>query len=142
MDQRILWILAWIALLAGTGLSAFGMFELQQQMELSAGGMRSPGKVVDFVLPRWRYTGVSVDLELVSAQAQPLRIHIDHASSLRNWARGVTLSVVCSTKTNRPEACSVDAFADRWLEPTLALIAGLPAFMLGGIALLEDSRWR
>ena len=142
MGQRVLWVLAWIALLAGTALSALGMFELQQQMELSASGTRSPGKVVDFVLPKWQYTGVSVDLDLLPAQAQPLRIHIDHASSLHNWARGAALSVVCSTGMDRPGACKVDDFADRWLEPALALIAGLPAFMWGGIALLDDWRRR
>lgn len=141
MRQRVRWLVAWIGLLGGTALSAFGMFELQQQMELSASGMRSPGRVVDFVLPKWQYTGVSVDLDVLSVQAEPLRIHIDHASSLRNWAKGATLSVVCAAGMNGPGACEVDDFADRWLKPVLALIAGLPAFMWGGIALLDDWRW-
>lgn len=135
MSQRALWFLAWTALLAGTGLSALGMVELQQQMELSASGVRSPGKVIDFVLPKWRYTGVSADVDLLSLQAQPLRIHIEHASSLRDWAKGTMLDIVCKTGIDRPEACKVDAFADRWLDPALALIAGVPAFIWGGVAL-------
>lgn len=139
MRYRVHLTLAWIVLLLGAASCTFAVLELQQQIELSATGQSVLGKVVDFVLPRWRYGGASADFDLESRQIAPMRVHIARASSLRAWEKGLTLNLVCAREDSQVGACQVDAFADRWLEPTLLLMLGLPALAWSGFVLLLDN---
>ena len=132
----------WVLLLLGALLCAFGMLELQQQIEFSAKGVSAPGKVVDFTLFKWRYLGASADFNLAPADATPVHVRVEHASSMRAWEKGMTLNIVCAKSGTQGEICQVDAFADRWLRPTLLLSVGLSALLWGGLARLDDSHWR
>jgi hypothetical protein len=136
MRYRIRLTFAWIVLLLGAGSCTFAVLELLQQIELSARGQSALGKVVDFALPRWRYGGASADFDLQSRQTSPMRVHVERASSLRDWEKGLTLNLVCAREDSQAAACQVDAFADRWLEPTLLLMFGLPALAWSGFVLL------
>ena len=127
---------AWGILLLGAGLTGVAAIELQRQIDLSANGVAVPAKVVDFVIPKWKYRGASADFEVEQPQTSLLRIHVEHASVMRDWSKGTTLRLICANLYVRDAACQVDAFADRWLEPTLLLMVGLPAVLVGGRLLL------
>jgi hypothetical protein len=126
---------AWIALLVGGLLTALGIAKLQHQIELSAHGVRAQGKVVDFLISQGGGVGASADFEVTPPGTPPFRVHIEDASSMRNWDKGITLNLVCAEPQPRGTECEVDAFADRWLEPMLFLITGLPALLWGGLKL-------
>jgi hypothetical protein len=132
MRSRVPLRVAWSVLLLGAGLTGVAAIELQRQIDLSANGVAVAGKVVDFVIPKWKYRGASADFEIEQAQASLLRVHVEHASVMRDWSKGTTLTLICANLYVQDAACQVDAFADRWLEPTLLLIVGLPAVLVAG----------
>jgi hypothetical protein len=135
-----LWFIC-IVLFIGATLSTLGVVELQRELELSATGVRAEGTVVSFAVPRWSYKGASVDFEIAQPQATSRRVHVDHASVIRDWDQGMPLVLVCAQRSDQVETCEVDGLLDRWFEPALLLMLGLPVVVWGGSTALERWPW-
>jgi hypothetical protein len=137
MPHLVPLITGWVMLLLGALLSTFGAVQLQREITLSAKGVPAHGTVVDFALPKWSYLGASAEVDVEPPQAPPVRVHIDRASSMRDWRKGATLNVICDSLIVRGAACHVDDFADRWLEPVVLSVVGVLAAVMGGLMVLR-----
>jgi hypothetical protein len=135
MRRRGLLSLTTLALLLGVLLTALGAAKLQHEVSLNANGLRTPGKFVDSVTLGGRDFGTSAVFEVVPAAGSPFRVRVGSASPLRDWDKRTTLNLICSELRPQAERCEVDTFADRWLEPMLLLVVGLPALAWGALGI-------
>jgi hypothetical protein len=127
MHRPRLLLLPRLALILGGLLTALGTTKVQHEINVNAKWVRTPAKVVDFGLPTRRNVGASTVFEVVPPGTPPFRVHVSSSSSLHDWDKDITLTLICSELRPETESCEVDAFADRWLEPMLLLIGGLLA---------------
>ena len=125
-----------LVLLLGATLATFGAVGLQREIQLSAKGVHASGTVVDFELPKWRYPGAVADLDLEVIRDPPIRVHVKSASLSGDWHKGEALALICESLSARAPACRPDGFVDRWLEPALLLIVGVPAVVVGARRML------
>lgn len=130
-------ILCWLVLLLGATFATLGAVELQREIQLSAKGVHASGTLVDFELPKWRYPGAVAELDLEVVRDPPIRVHVRSASLSRDWRKGEALALICESLSARAPACRRDVFTDRWLEPALLLIVGVPAVVVGARRLLR-----
>jgi len=122
-----------LALLLGGLLTVLGATNLQHEFALSANGWRAPGRVVDFVKLPGSGVGPATVLEVVPPDSPPFHVQVSRPSSSYDRDKGVTLNLVCSELRPEAKSCEVDTFADRWLEPMLLLVVGLPALAWGAL---------
>jgi hypothetical protein len=131
--MRLSGLLTTAALVLGGLLTALGTTRLQQEINLNANGLRAPGRVVDLVQLPGSGVGAATVLEVAPPGAPPFRVQITRSASFYDRDKGVTLNLVCPELRAGAERCEVDSFGDRWLEPILLLLGGLPALAWGAL---------